>query len=141
MTGLGLSDLFLERANGFAIIPGGDRRDSGFERTGFLDALGSHVFEKLRPDLGLLDQLDNGLGLVLVDRAAVSVVIIADHDDIEDVAGDIAAQEGVGAADCLHIRLATGGVGRRARVWPPRCDANVADFSVAAMVCRGLRAG
>src|SRR5215469_8289483 len=96
MTGLGLGDLFLERADGLAIVAGGNRRRRRFQRTGLLDALGPHVFEKLRPDLGLLDQLDNCLGLDLIDRSSGSVVIIADNDDVEDVAGDIAAKERVG---------------------------------------------
>src|SRR6516225_1156136 len=113
MTGLGLGDLFLERADGLAIVAGGDRRYRRLERAGFLDALGPHVFEKLWSYFGLLDQLDNDIGLGLVNGAAVSVVIITDNHDVEDVAGDIAAQEGVGAADGLHIRLATRGVGRR----------------------------
>ena len=101
MTGFRLSYLFLESADRFAIITGCNCRDRSLEGTGFLDALGLHVFEKLRSYLGFLDQLDNSLGLRLVDRAAISVVIIADHYDVEDVAGDIAAQDGVGAADGL----------------------------------------
>src|SRR6516165_509227 len=113
MTGLGLGDLLLERADGLAIVAGGDRRYRRLQRASFVNALGPHVFEELRPDLGLLDQLENGLGLGLINRSSGSVVIIADNDDVEDIAGDIAAQEGVGAADCLHIRFATGGVERR----------------------------
>src|SRR5215469_6299808 len=97
MTGLCLGDLFLERADGLAIVAGGDSRDRSLERTGFLDTLSPHVFEKLRPDLGLLDQLENGLGLGLVEGSSGSVVIVADNHDVEDVAGDIAAQEGIGA--------------------------------------------
>src|SRR5262249_4985613 len=76
-----------------AVVAGGDCRYRRLKRTGLLDALGLHVFEELRPDLGLLDQLDNGLGLGLIDSASVSVVIIADHHDVEDVAGDITAKE------------------------------------------------
>src|SRR6516164_1163586 len=112
MTSLCLGDLFLERADGLAVVARGNRRYRSLQRAGFVNALGLHVFEKLRPDLDLLDQLDNGLGLNLVDRASVSVVIIADHDDVEDVAGDITTKERIGAADGLHIRLATGGVRR-----------------------------
>src|SRR6516225_4959979 len=113
MTGLGSGDLLFERADGLAVVERGNRRHRRFQRTGFLYTLGSHVFEKLRSYFGLLDQLDNGLGLRLVDRASVSVVIIADDDDVEDVAGDIAAKERIGAADGLHTRLATGSVRRR----------------------------
>ena len=47
------------------------------------------------------------------DVTVQRVGFITDNHDVEDVAGDIAAQEGVGAADGLHIRLATGGVRRR----------------------------
>src|SRR5215472_16032404 len=49
MTGLCLGDLFFKRADGLAIVPRGNRRHRGLERTGFLDAPGLHVFEKLRP--------------------------------------------------------------------------------------------
>src|SRR6201997_372284 len=49
-TGLRLGDLFLESVDDLAIVAGGDRRDGSLERTGFLDALGLHVFEKLGPD-------------------------------------------------------------------------------------------
>src|SRR5215472_5247355 len=91
MTSLCLGDLFLERADGLAIVAGGNRRYCSFQRTGFLDALGPHVFEKLRPDLGLLDQLENGLGLSFVECASDSVIIIADNHDVEDVAGDMPA--------------------------------------------------
>jgi hypothetical protein len=53
--------------------------------------LDPHVFQKPRPDLGL------------VDNASGSVVIIADHHNVEDVARDIAAKDGIGSADGLHI--------------------------------------
>src|SRR5215831_2642984 len=104
MTGLCLGDLFLERADGLAIVAGGDRRHRRLQRTGLVDALGPHVFQELWSDLGLLDQIDNSLGLGLIDRSAGSVVTIADNHDVEDVAGDIAAQKGVGAADGLRRR-------------------------------------
>src|SRR6516225_1210906 len=112
MTDLGLSDLFLERANGFAIIPGGDRRDSGRERAGFRGALGLHVFEKLRPRLCPIHEIENCPRLGLVERSPGSIVIIANDDNVEDVAGDVAAKERIGAPHCLHFRLATRGVQR-----------------------------
>src|SRR6202043_1147507 len=92
-------------ADGLAIIPGCDCRDRGFERTGFLDAPGLHVFEKLRPDFCPFDQIDNCRGLGLVDWTTVSVVIVADNDDVEDVAGDVAAQVGISASHTLYVRL------------------------------------
>src|SRR5215831_6202679 len=108
MTGLCSAHLFLERADRFAIVPGRNRRDSGCERTGFLDAPGLHVFEKLWPGFRSFDQIENGLGLGLVNGPSVSIVIIPDDYDVEDVAGDIAAQKGIGAPHRLHTRLATG---------------------------------
>src|SRR5690348_18298551 len=101
MTGLDLGDPFFKRADGLAMGVGGNRRYRGLKRTGFLDALGPHVFEKLRPDLCLLNQIENDLSLGLVDRSSVSVVIIPDDHDVEDVAGDIAPEKGIGAADGL----------------------------------------
>src|SRR5271165_3364188 len=92
--------------------PGGDRRYGSLERTSLLDALGLHVFQKLRPDFGLLDQIKNCLDLGLVDCASGSVVVIPDNHDVEDVAGDVAAEERIGAPHCLHVRLATRGVHR-----------------------------
>src|SRR5271169_5444023 len=112
MTGLRLSYLFLESANGLAIVPGCNRRYSSLERTGFRDALGLHVFQKLRSDFCLFDQINNSFSLELVYRPAGSVVIIPDNHDVEDVAGDVAAKERVGAAYRLHVRLATRGVRR-----------------------------
>src|SRR5215472_13519767 len=50
MTALRLGDLFLESGDGLSIIPGSNCRYSRFERAGFFDALGPHVFQKLRPD-------------------------------------------------------------------------------------------
>src|SRR5215831_9805431 len=97
MTSLCLGYLLLERADGLAILAGGDRRDGRLERTRFRDALRFHVFQKLRPGFALLDQLENCLGLSLVDRSAGSVVVIPDRDDVEDVAGDVAAEKRVGA--------------------------------------------
>src|SRR5215469_9103965 len=47
MTGLCLGDLFFESAEGLAIVPGCYRRDCGSERTGLVDALCLHVFQKL----------------------------------------------------------------------------------------------
>src|SRR5215467_5395012 len=110
-TGLRLHYLSLERADRFAIVARGDRRDGRLEGTGFLDALGLHVFEKLRPGFGLLDQLDNFLGLGFAHRPAIAVVVIPDNYDIEDVAGDVTTQERVGASDRLHARLVTRNVG------------------------------
>jgi hypothetical protein len=89
------------------IVPGGDRRDRGFERTGLLDALSPHVFQKLRPDLCLFYQVKKYVGLGLVYGASDSVVIVADDHDVEDVAGDIAAQVRIRAPYTLHVRLAT----------------------------------
>jgi hypothetical protein len=77
MSGLCLSDVFLERADGFLVIPGGNRRDRRLERTGFLDALSFHVFEKLRPDFCLFDEVENGLRFGLIDCSAGSVIVIA----------------------------------------------------------------
>src|SRR5215472_11731900 len=110
MTSLCLGYLLLERANGLAIIAGGDRRDGRLERTRFLDTLGLHVFEELGPGFGLFDQSKDCLRLGLVDGAAGSIVIIADDHDIEDVAGDVVAQERVGAPHRLYLRLAPRGV-------------------------------
>src|SRR5215469_1941977 len=107
MTGLGLSDLFLECADGLAIVPSSNRRGSNLERTGFLDALGFHVFEKLGSGFCLLDQLNNRLRLGLVDGSPGSVVIILDDHDVEDVASDVATKERIGASHRLHLRLAT----------------------------------
>src|SRR5437868_7001288 len=101
MTGLGLGYLFLERGNGLAIIPGCNRRYRGFERTGFLDALGSHVFQKLWADFRLFDEIKNSGGLVLVYCSCVSVVIIPDNDDVEDIAGDVAAEVRICAPHAL----------------------------------------
>src|SRR5215471_17502423 len=70
-------------------------------------------FRNFWPDPCLLDQLENCLGLGLVDRPADAIVIIPDDDNVEDVAQDIAAQKRIGAADGLHLRLAAGGVERR----------------------------
>src|SRR5215469_13153999 len=113
MTGLRLGDLFFEGADRLAIIARGNRRDRRRERAGFFDTLSLHVFEKLGPDPCLLDQLENCPCLGLVDRPAGAIVIIPDDDNVEDVAQDIAAQKRIGAADSLHLRLATGGVERR----------------------------
>src|SRR5271156_3451280 len=77
MTGLRFGDLLLESGNGLAIVAGSDRRDRGFERTGFLDAPRPHVFQKLRPDFGLFDQIKKRDSLRLVYSAAVSVVSVA----------------------------------------------------------------
>jgi len=112
MTGLCLGDLLLESGNGLAIIPGGDRRYRSFQRTGFRDALRTHVFQKLRPDFCLFDQFKKRGGLGLVYGAAVSVVIVADDHDVEDIASDIAAQVRIGASHTLYGRLATRGVER-----------------------------
>src|ERR1700719_1670068 len=112
MGGLRLGDLLRESANGLAIVPGGDRRYRAFERTGFLDALRPHVFQKLRPDLCPFDQIKKRAGLSLVYWASFSVVIVADDHDIEDIAGDIAAEVRIGASHTLHVRLATRGVQR-----------------------------
>ena len=62
------------------------------------------------PNFRLFDELENGLRLRLIDRSAVSIVVIADYDNVEDIAEDIAAEEGIGAAHRLHLRLATGGL-------------------------------
>src|SRR5215470_570004 len=113
MTGPCLGDLFFERADRLAVIARGNRRDRRRERAGFLDALSLHVFEKLWPDPRPFDQLENGLGLGLIDRPADAVVIIADDDNVEDVAQDIAAEKRIGAADRRHLRLAAGGIERR----------------------------
>src|SRR6267154_20261 len=104
MVGLGFGDLFVQSANRLAIISGCDRRYRGFERTSFLDASGSHVFEKLRSDFGLFNEIENGVSLGLVDCSLVSVVIIPDNDDIEDIAGDVAAEVRICAPDTLHAR-------------------------------------
>src|ERR1700730_17631768 len=112
MTGLCLGDLLLESGNGLAIIPGGDCRYCSFQRTGFLDALRTHVFQKLRPDFCLFDQFKKRGDLGLVYGAAVSVVIVADDHDVEDIASDIAAQVRIGASYTLYGRLATRGVER-----------------------------
>src|SRR5215469_12731755 len=111
-TDLRLGYLLFESADCFAIIPSGYRRDSRLERTGFLDAPGFHVFEKLRPGFGLLDQIENCLGLGLIDRSSGSVVIIPDDHDIEDVARDVPAEKRIGAPDGLHVRLAARSVER-----------------------------
>src|SRR5215467_5148345 len=103
MTGLYLADLLLESADGLAIVAGSNRCDSCIERTCCLDAPGLHVFEKFGPDFRLSDQIENCLCLDLVYCASVSVVIVPDDHDVEDVAGDISAQEGIGAADRLHV--------------------------------------
>src|ERR1700758_2497984 len=94
MTNLRLGDLFFERTDGLAIVASCNRPDRSLERTDLLDAPGPHVFQKLRPDFCLFDQIENCLGLSLVDRASGSVVIIPDDDDVEDVAGDIPAAQG-----------------------------------------------
>src|SRR5271163_4276975 len=112
MTGLRLSYLFLESANGLAIVPGCNRRYRSLERTGFRDALGLHVFQKLGSDFCFFDQINNCLSLGFVYWPSDSVVIIPDNHDVEDVAGDVAAQERIGAPYCLHVRLATRGVRR-----------------------------
>src|SRR5690242_19769453 len=78
MVGLRLGDLLLQSGNRLPIIAIRDRRDCGFERTGFLDALRPHVFQEFRPDFCLFDQIEKHVGLGLVDCASVSVVIIAD---------------------------------------------------------------
>src|ERR1700746_195450 len=93
MTSLRLGYLFLQSANGLAIIPGCDRRYRGFERTGFLEAPSLHVFQKLRPDFGFFDQLENCLGLAVVYRSSSAVVIILGNHNVEDVAGDVSAEE------------------------------------------------
>src|SRR5215831_7673331 len=67
MTGLCLADLFLERADRLAIVAGGDRRHRRLQRTGFLDALGPHVFEKLRPDLVFARHFLNSTKVICVD--------------------------------------------------------------------------
>src|SRR5215831_17775061 len=113
MTDLCLGDLFFECADRLAVIARGNRRDRRRERAGFFDTLSLHVFEKLWPDPCLLDQRENCLGLGLIDRPAGAIVIIADDDNVEDVAQDIAAQKRIGAADRLHLRLAAGGIERR----------------------------
>src|SRR5215470_13037555 len=97
MTGLCPAHLFLERADCFAIVSGRNRRDSRFTRTGFLDAASLHVFEKLRPGFRLFDQIENGLGLGLVDISSVPIFKQKTAYEIEDVAGDIAAQKGISA--------------------------------------------
>src|SRR5262245_53729805 len=97
MNGLRLSYLLLQSANGLAIVPDGNRRNSGLERTGFLDALGLHVFQKLRPDFCFFEQIENHLGLSFVYRVSGSVVIIPANHDVEDVADDVAAEKRIGA--------------------------------------------
>src|SRR5215472_5860124 len=126
MTGLCPAHLFLERADRFAIVSGRNCRDSGFERTGFLDAASLHVFEKLRPGFRLFDQIENGLGLGLVDGSSVPIVIIPDDHDVEDVAGDIAAQKGMVLPTACTLDLppvASGGADiKESSKWPPgRC--------------------
>src|ERR1700745_4404094 len=113
MTGLCLSYLFFQCANGFAIVPDFYRRYGCLERTGFLDAPSLHVFQKLRPDFRFFDQVKNCLGLVLVDCSHSPVVIISDDYNIEDIADHVATQERIGAPRCLHLRLATRSVERR----------------------------
>src|ERR1700737_2645692 len=112
MTSLCLTYVFLQSANGLAIVPSCNRRNSSLERTGFLDALGLHVFQKLRPDFCFFYQIQDCLRLSLVDCSSGSVVIIPDNYNVEDVAGDVAAEERIGAPYSLHGRLATRGVQR-----------------------------
>src|ERR1700719_368404 len=112
ITGLRLGDLFFERADGLAVVASCNRSCRSLERAGLLDALGSHVLQKLGPDFCSLHQIKNGLGLGLVEGSSGSVVIIADNHDVEDIAGDIAAKKRIGAPDCLHTRLTTVGVER-----------------------------
>ena len=69
-------------------------------------------FKNFGPTFALLDQVKNYLGLVLVYCSHSSVVIISDDYNVEDIAGDVAAQERIGAPHCLHVRLATRGVQR-----------------------------
>src|SRR6516165_8739280 len=75
-TGLCFNYLFLESANRLAIVPSCNRRYSSFERTGVLDALGLHVFEKLRTAFCFFEKIKNCLGLGLVDCSSGAVVII-----------------------------------------------------------------
>src|SRR6202022_4252339 len=112
MTSLCLTYVFLQSANGLAIVPGCNRRNSSLERTGFLDTMGLHVFQKLRPDFCFFDQIKDYLSLGLVYCPSGSIVIIPDNHDVEDVAGDVAAEERIGAPHCLHVRLATRSVQR-----------------------------
>src|SRR6516162_3059518 len=107
MTGLYLDYLFLQSGDGLAVVAGSNRCHGSLERTGFRDAWGLHVFQKLRPDFCLLDELKNRLGLSFVDRSSRSIVIIPDDHDVENVAGDVTAKIRIGAAYRLHIRLAT----------------------------------
>src|ERR1700752_3642216 len=114
MTGLCLSYVFLYLSNGLAIVSRCNCRDSSRKRTGFLDALGLHVLQKLGPYFGFFDQIKDSLGLDLVYCPSSSVVIIPDNYNVEDVAGDVAAEERIGAPYCLHVRLATRDIwGRR----------------------------
>src|SRR5205809_4368340 len=103
MTGLCLTYVFLQSANGLAIVPSCNRCNSSLERTGFLDALGLHVLQKLRTDFCFFDQIKNYLSLDLVYCPPGSVVIIADNHYVEDVAGDVAAEERIGAPHCLDV--------------------------------------
>src|ERR1700757_1084418 len=113
MTGLYLTYLLLQSANGLAIVPGGNRRYSRVERTGFLDALDLHVFQKLMPTFCFFEEIKNRLGLGIVYRSSGSVVVIPDNHDVEDVADNVAAEKRIGAPDCLDVRLATCCVQRR----------------------------
>src|SRR6516225_9038977 len=112
-TGLRFGDLFLKSADGLAIVAGRDRRNGRLERTGFLNAPCLHVFEKLGSDFGLFNESKNCPALRFVYCSAVSVVIIPDHHDIADVAGNVAPQVGIGAPHRLHVGLAARGVRRR----------------------------
>src|SRR5215831_19007885 len=91
-----LGNLFIKSDNGLAVIPRGDRRDRGFEGTGFFDASRAHVFQKFWSDLCLLNKVQYRRSLFLVERPAVSIIIIiTEYDDIEDVADDVTAQVGI----------------------------------------------
>src|SRR6516164_7230341 len=107
MTGLYLDYLLLQSGDGLAIVAGSNRCHGSLQRTGFRDARDLHVFQKLRPDFRLLDELKNPLGLSFVDRSSRSIVIIPDDHDVENVAGDVPAKVRVSAPYRLHIRLAT----------------------------------
>ena len=69
-------------------------------------------FRNFGPTFAFFDQFKKRSGLRLVYGAAVSVVIVADDHDVEDIASDIAAQVRIGASHTLYGRLAPRGVER-----------------------------
>src|SRR5271166_437743 len=102
----------LQRVDRLAVVAREHGGDGLRWRSAVFYGLQAHIFEKLRACLRLFHFSENFYDLLIRNRAADSIVIIANHNNVENIAGDISAQIGISAAYRLHIVLAAGSIKR-----------------------------